>query len=62
MMETLSQFFYMGGHGFYVWSAYGMATLLLVGELVFLRRRRKQAIERLMREARADRTARDRNV
>lgn len=27
---SVSEFFHMGGYAFYVWSSYGLATLLLV--------------------------------
>jgi len=39
------EFFAMNGYGFYIWSAYGMAALVLVIELVALQSRRKAAIE-----------------
>lgn len=29
MIDTLLQFFYMGGHGLYVWGAYGSVIFLL---------------------------------
>jgi len=27
---TVSEFFHMGGYAFYVWSSYGLATVLLI--------------------------------
>ena len=45
----MSAFFAMNGYGFYVWTAYGVAALALVAELVALRARRRAVIE----EARA---------
>ena len=41
----MSEFFAMGGYGFYVWTAYGIAALVVVIELYTLRTRRHQAIE-----------------
>ena len=40
--DTVAEFLVMGGHGGYVWAAYGFSALVLVG-LVFrpLRQRRK---------------------
>jgi len=38
-----SAFWEMGGRGFYVWGAYGMATLCLVLEIAALRARRRKA-------------------
>ena len=45
MMEFLAQ----GGYAFYVWSCYGMAALLLVLELVALRKRRRTILARIGR-------------
>ncbi len=39
----MSEWLSMGGHGFYIWSAYGMLALAVIVELVSLRRRRKAA-------------------
>ena len=36
-----SEFFTMGGYGFYVWGSYIIALLLICGEVVFLIRRKK---------------------
>jgi heme exporter protein D len=33
-METLRQFFAMGGHGAYIWPAYILAVVVLAGLLV----------------------------
>ena len=52
-------FFFLDGHGAYVWAAYGMCELLLVIELFGLRNRRAKAAQRLTREARALRSTRE---
>ncbi|MCC7272447.1 MAG: heme exporter protein CcmD [Alphaproteobacteria bacterium] len=44
-MEALSAFLAMGGHGAFVWPAYGAAALILVGVLV-------ASLARLRREER----------
>ncbi len=49
-METFSV---QGGYAFYVWSAYGMALILLVLELGQLGRRRRAILPRLARLLRA---------
>lgn len=36
-----SQFFSMGGYGFYVWGSYAIALVALGGEVLLLRQRRK---------------------
>lgn len=45
----MSEFFSMGGYGFYVWSSFGMTALILVIEVVSLRRRNNALIQRLRR-------------
>jgi heme exporter protein CcmD len=35
----------MGGYGFYVWGAYGVAVLAVVIEVIGLRARRRAALE-----------------
>jgi heme exporter protein D len=39
----MSEFFAMGGYGFYVWGAYGVAALAVAIELVALRARQRAA-------------------
>jgi heme exporter protein CcmD len=36
--------FTLSGHGFYIWASYGMLALAVLLELIFLRRRRQQAL------------------
>jgi heme exporter protein D len=40
----MSEFFAMGGYGFYVWGAYGVAALAIVVEVLALRARRSAAL------------------
>jgi heme exporter protein CcmD len=40
----MSTFFAMNGYGFYVWSAYGAAALVLAIELLTLRSRRRTVL------------------
>ena len=43
-----SEFFAMGGYGFYVWSAYGITALIIAWEIVSLiMQRRTQARQKL---------------
>jgi heme exporter protein CcmD len=51
--SAVGEFFHMNGHGFYVWSAYGMLAFLVFCEIVTLRKRRVKIINRLTSEARA---------
>ena len=41
----MSEFLAMGGYGFYIWGAYGVAALAIVVELVALRARRAAALK-----------------
>ncbi|HHM05498.1 MAG TPA: heme exporter protein CcmD [Gammaproteobacteria bacterium] len=43
------EFFAMGGHGFYVWGAYGVTALFMIGEVVLLALRRRTLTRRLGR-------------
>jgi heme exporter protein D len=37
---SLNEFLAMGGHGFFVWGAYGMAVLCIVVEVLVLKLRK----------------------
>jgi len=57
MSELISQ----GGYGLYVWSAYGLTLILLIAEVLQLRRRRRtifSRLGRLMRMRGSQRTSR----
>jgi heme exporter protein D len=43
--HNVSEFLAMGGYGFYVWGAYGVAALAVIAELLALRVRRYAAKE-----------------
>lgn len=45
----MSEFLAQGGYAFYVWSAYGLTVVLLVAEIVQLKRRRRTIFARLGR-------------
>jgi heme exporter protein D len=49
---TWSEFFSMGGYGFYVWGSYLTALILLGGEVILLRRRRNSLRKRVDRDPR----------
>ena len=38
----MSDFFAMGGYAFYVWGSYGVTLLLLLVELIMLRKRARE--------------------
>lgn len=45
--DSLSDFLAMGGHGLYVWLAYGAVALFLVGYTGAIQRRRKRIMAEL---------------
>ena len=45
--QSLPDFFAMGGHATYVWSAYGLCFLLMVIELFLVIKRRRKALVQL---------------
>ena len=45
-----SEFFTMGGYGFYVWGSYIVALLLLGGEVILLFKRKKCLPQRVNRD------------
>ena len=46
---NLGEFFSQGGYGFFVWSSYGMAALLMVAEVALLVRQRRTILARIGR-------------
>jgi len=46
---NLADFFAMGGYGFYIWGSYGLAAVLIVAEIILVRRRRRTILGRLGR-------------
>jgi heme exporter protein D len=44
-----SDFWDMGGRGFFVWSAYGVTAICVLAEIVWLRRSVQQSRRRLVR-------------
>jgi heme exporter protein D len=46
---TLAEFISMGGYGFYVWSSFGMTTLLIVIEVIYLKQQHVTNIKRIRR-------------
>jgi heme exporter protein D len=47
-----SEFFSMGGYGFYVWGSYLTALILLGGEAILLKRRQSSLSKRAGRDSR----------
>ncbi|MCF6256421.1 MAG: heme exporter protein CcmD [Gammaproteobacteria bacterium] len=50
----MSEFFAMGGRGFYVWMSYGVTALFMIVEVIALMRSKKTVLKRLARMVRAE--------
>ena len=46
-----AEFFNMGGYAFYVWTAFGLAVIVLSGNVVWAVRRKQRLLEQLKRRA-----------
>ena len=55
--DTFAEFIAMGGHGFYVWFSYGASFVVVVANVVVVRRSRLRYIRELADMARRQRTA-----
>lgn len=52
--SSLNEFFAMGGHGPYVWAAWGVTALLMLGIVWHARLERRQLLRGLKRRARRE--------
>ena len=48
--NSASEFFHMGGYGFYVWGSYAVALALMLTEPLLARRRHQQALKDAARQ------------
>ncbi|ADE14030.1 heme exporter protein CcmD [Nitrosococcus halophilus Nc 4] len=49
-MNILQEFFHMGGYALYVWTAYGIAAIVLVGNIVQARIRQRRITRQIQQE------------
>ncbi len=49
MMDTVAEFFNMGGYALYVWGSFGVTALLMIAEPLLVRARRKAVLQRISR-------------
>lgn len=54
-----SDFWAMGGYGFYVWGSYGVTVVLMIAEVIFVVRRRSATLEQIARSARMEKGQRN---
>jgi heme exporter protein D len=47
---SLQEFLHMGGYAFYVWSAYAVFAVVLIGNLVYPLRRRRQLLREICQQ------------
>ena len=48
--NSVSEFFAMGGYGLYVWGSFGLTAVVVAGEVLLLRARRKAILQELRTE------------
>ncbi len=57
--NSASEFFAMGGYGFYVWGSFGVCALLMAVEPLTARHRHQQALRELAREELAEQLSKE---
>ena len=50
----MSEFFAMGGHGFYIWGSYVVTAVFMLAEIIAVVRSNKTILKHLARLARAE--------
>jgi heme exporter protein D len=53
-MNELSDFLHMGGYGAYVWGSYGVVAIVLAGNLVAIRIRRRTVVRAIAQRERIE--------
>ena len=48
---SLNEFFHMGGYGFYVWTSYGIALVVLLANIIAPLRQRRKILKNIARTA-----------
>mgnify|MGYP001821606943 FL=1 len=48
---NLNEFFHMGGYGFYVWTSYGIALIVLLANMIAPLRQRRKILNDIARTA-----------
>ncbi len=49
MMDTVAEFFNMGGYALYVWGSFGVTAILMIAEPLLVKARRKAVLQRISR-------------
>ena len=53
---NLTEFLHMGGYGFYVWTSYGIALVVMVVNIIAPARQKKKILADIARKARCARS------
>ncbi len=53
---SVSEFFAMGGHGFFVWTAWGVTFALVIGEMICQRLKFRDTVKNVRRAAQLSET------
>lgn len=48
-MDSVKEFFNMGGYALYVWGSFGATAILMIAEPLLVRARRKAILQRISR-------------
>ena len=48
--NSISEFFAMGGYGFYVWGSFGLTAVVMLGEALQIRSQRAEVFRNLRNE------------
>ena len=50
----MNEFFHMGGYAFFVWTSYGLASIILIANIVIPMQRKKEIMNTLKRRLRRE--------
>jgi len=50
----MNEFLHMGGYAFFVWTSYGLATIILVANIIIPLQRKKEIMNNLKRRLRRE--------
>ncbi len=46
-MKPLVDYLNMGGYGFFIWSSYGFALLVIIFQLIWTKKQKRKALQQL---------------
>lgn len=49
---SISEFFAMGGYGYYIWMSYGVTALFMIVEVIYVLRNKRSIMQQLSRTIR----------